>query len=1027
MTGNQVIKPGFKKSYISRLNKAAILYCHILFFATTVCCFKKTTAQIPSAWSYEQFNSSHGLPSSETISLAKDSQGFLWVGTPSGLSRYDGYEFHNYPRTKNNELIGFVNVLASDAQNRLWIGSDAGLFCYVNNEIVKISASASSPQGVNDILPEKDGTIWLATENGPASIHINDIDITGTKKAVLSNYILPQWNFKNSDRNIVGATLIKKAGDGTVYIAQSTGLFRLSKNTVEPVYQLSDYRDRILSVFPINRSKVFFNSIETEIHKIENGVHTNIQHAALYQPGVDDELEGIWHQGTYGLYYFHPETAVVSRFINTIDHGITWPSAMLKDDNFFWVASHEGLFKIKPSLFHNYNTSAVLPSHKDFYSFLQLRNGNLLVGSNRGNLLQIKDIGFSLLWKNIVPAAEIKCMYEDERSWLWMGSGYQGLVTLQNNKPQAFTEESGLHDNSFSRFLKTTSGKLYAVGDKGMSEIIVAPDNTVSFKKYYYLPGITKYAKFFAGIEAPDGSIWIGGEEGIFHLLNDSLQRFIINNSQVSVKDMLRDNEGNIWIATDGEGILKCVFNSKNELEAVRQFTGEDGLTSLHYLTLLADKENNIWAGSILGLTFIGQQGKYKDRILNFDETDGFTKPGYYSMSLYQDRTGIIWAGSSLGIVSFIPDEFFLSAAFPQMYITGIKQREKSGAINDLSGRNKFSYRNNSFNFSFVALDYASQKSIRYFYRLDGLDTNWVSAGSLRSVSYENLSPGHYSFHVKALNNKGIWSRQDAVYSFSIATPFRQTWWFRILLTLAAITAITIYIRRRINAVKAKAAIRQQVTELELKALRAQMNPHFIFNAMNSIQQFTLKNDVDNANLYISKFSTLLRKVLHSSQQNFITLEEEMEQLNLYLEIEKQRLGDDFTYSVQADEEIEEDAVKIPGMLVQPFVENALKHGLLLKEGVKNLSVAFGPANYNELLVTVTDNGIGRLKAEQIKAQQEKLLPHQSMGIELVEERLRLLGYSAQNTATAEFTDLYDEQGLPAGTRVSIRIPLSPS
>jgi LytS/YehU family sensor histidine kinase len=192
---------------------------------------------------------------------------------------------------------------------------------------------------------------------------------------------------------------------------------------------------------------------------------------------------------------------------------------------------------------------------------------------------------------------------------------------------------------------------------------------------------------------------------------------------------------------------------------------------------------------------------------------------------------------------------------------------------------------------------------------------------------------------------------------------------------------------------------------------------------MNSIQQFTLKNDVDNANLYISKFSTLLRKVLHSSQQNFITLEEETEQLNLYLDIEKLRLGEEFTYSILPDDEIEPDALKIPGMLIQPFVENALIHGLSLKEGMKNLSITFSLENTNELLVTITDNGIGRRKAEQVKVHQQKLLPHQSKGIHLVQERLRLLGYRSHHSAAAAFTDLFNEQGEPAGTRVSIRIP----
>lgn len=1197
------------------MNIAAILYRTLLFIATTACCSEKITAQIPAAYSYEYFNSSHGLPSSETISLAKDSKGFLWIGTPSGLSRYDGYQFYNYSLTRDNELIGYVNVLAPDAQNRLWIGSDAGLFCCVNNEIVKISATASSPQGVNDILPEKDGTLWLATENGPARIHINNIDITGAKKISLSDFILPQWPFKNSEPSVRKAILIEKATDGTLYIAQHYSLFRLNEDKTELLHHVLNDRDQILTIIPVSKSKVFFNSVETEIHKIENGVHTNIQHKALYQPGVNDNLEGTWYQGTFGLYYFHPETAVVSRFINTLYNGISWPTAMLQDDNFFWVASHDGLVKIKPSLFHHYTTGTVLPHHTDFYSILQLKKGNLLLGSNRGNLLQKKDSGFSLLWKNIVPSAEIKALYEDERGWLWIGSGYQGIVLVKNNKPQIFTVENGLHDYSYSRFLKTTSGRLYAIGDQGVSEIIVAPDNTISFKKYFFRPSITKNGKFYASIEGPDGSIWIGGEEGICHLLNDSLQRVSIYNKQLSVKDMLKDKEGNIWIATDGEGILKCVFNGSNVLEAVKQFTEEDGLTTLHYLALVADKDNNIWAGSTIGLTCIGQQGRFKGRILNFDEQDGFIKPGYYSMCLYLDRTGIIWAGTSLGFVSFKPDELFLSDAFPQVYITGVHQREKHGTISDLPSGNKFPYRNNSFNFGFVALDYASQKGVRYFYKLDGLDTNWISAGGLRSVSFENLSPGKYTFHVKAINNKGRWSRQDAVYSFSIAAPFWKTWWFvsLLLLTIAALTAYLIkrriqFIQKReaektelqkvktasyqarleaeqvinyfatsisaqttvdemlwdvaknligklgfedcmiylwnkdktvllqragfgtkgsmqsemdkniyhvpkgkgivgaavetmhyimandtssdkryfaadekirlselcvpivhgneamgaintehseknfytdrhlhilstiasmladkIDMIEAQQLTREKEMEVlqlnkdfatsQLTALRMQMNPHFIFNALNSIQHYILQGNVIEANKYLSKFSKLQREILHCSSQQFISLEKELEILAAYLELEQHRFGKSFTYKINVHDAIEPVEINIPPMILQPFVENAIWHGLMPLQSERMLSIYFELETDDVLIVTLRDNGIGRTASAKLKENSgENKTEHQSKGMSMVQQRLRLLQQQYDRPFEVSIADITGIKGEVQGTEVTLRI-----
>lgn len=206
-----------------------------------------------------------------------------------------------------------------------------------------------------------------------------------------------------------------------------------------------------------------------------------------------------------------------------------------------------------------------------------------------------------------------------------------------------------------------------------------------------------------------------------------------------------------------------------------------------------------------------------------------------------------------------------------------------------------------------------------------------------------------------------------------------------------------------------------------LSALRAQMNPHFLFNALNSIQQFTLAGDTDQANLYISKFSTLLRSVLQSSGKNFITLEEEINQISLYLDIEKLRMGHDFTYDLDIDEELETDAVQIPVMLIQPFVENALKHGLATKEGDKQLVIRIA-ITADSLNLQIADNGIGRKKADDLRIAQEKFLPHESSGIRLVRERLQLLYPQTNPESLIRFEDHKD----PTGTTVIIQLPLHP-
>lgn len=248
---------------------------------------------------------------------------------------------------------------------------------------------------------------------------------------------------------------------------------------------------------------------------------------------------------------------------------------------------------------------------------------------------------------------------------------------------------------------------------------------------------------------------------------------------------------------------------------------------------------------------------------------------------------------------------------------------------------------------------------------------------------------------------------------------------------LTVLTTIASLCAEKIDKINAGRQAREKEIELlvlnkdlatsQLTALRSQMNPHFLFNAMNSIQQFILKGDTENANLYISKFSVLLRKVLYSSQQDFITIDQETELLGLYMDIEQLRMGENFSYSIKVDEEIEADACKIPGMLLQPFVENALKHGLALKEGDKKLEVNFSFYDEQWIMVQINDNGIGRVEAEAVKVKQNKMLPHESKGIQLIKERLQLLG-SSKEVITID--DKINADGTAAGTHVKVLLPL---
>jgi LytS/YehU family sensor histidine kinase len=216
---------------------------------------------------------------------------------------------------------------------------------------------------------------------------------------------------------------------------------------------------------------------------------------------------------------------------------------------------------------------------------------------------------------------------------------------------------------------------------------------------------------------------------------------------------------------------------------------------------------------------------------------------------------------------------------------------------------------------------------------------------------------------------------------------------------------------------------KQKATESRLQSLRLQMNPHFLFNALNSIQQMILANEEMVATRYLSRFSKLLRTVLVHSDKETVTLKEELEILKMYVELESVRFKDSFTYSITCDEAIETEEIKIPTLLIQPFVENAIWHGLMHKENKRFLNISF-TENEDFLQCIIEDNGVGRTKASEIKSLSGQDKQHTSKGIAVSEERLKTMKSSYGKPGSIQINDLVNAEGEGIGTQIIINFPI---
>lgn len=312
----------------------------------------------------------------------------------------------------------------------------------------------------------------------------------------------------------------------------------------------------------------------------------------------------------------------------------------------------------------------------------------------------------------------------------------------------------------------------------------------------------------------------------------------------------------------------------------------------------------------------------------------------------------------------------------------------------------------------------------KYKYRLIGLDTTWQEKSD-NNVEYARLDPGNYTFEVIGINNDGNTSSQISHFSFTVLQPFYSTFWFigSIALFLSGI-GYSFY-RLRISSIQSKEKLKRaydkQLSELEMKALRAQMNPHFIFNSLNSIQKFIFEKDEFAASQYLTKFSRLIRLILNQSNQEYITVEGEIELAKLYIELESLRFDKSFNFVLEIDPSINQFWL-LPSMIVQPHLENAIWHGLLHEPNNGQLSLRFKGLNSTQFQIIIEDNGIGRTKAALLRSKQ--LLKEKSFGLTISKDRLTNLNRIYPNKASLVIEDLYDENQLPNGTRIILTLPI---
>ncbi|MBK8111177.1 MAG: histidine kinase [Saprospiraceae bacterium] len=324
--------------------------------------------------------------------------------------------------------------------------------------------------------------------------------------------------------------------------------------------------------------------------------------------------------------------------------------------------------------------------------------------------------------------------------------------------------------------------------------------------------------------------------------------------------------------------------------------------------------------------------------------------------------------------------------------------------------------------FTFTALEYAAPTKLVFSCFLQGFDKAWSPFGSARYKNYTQLPPGHYVFKVKAKNINGVESLDAAEFAFTVKPAFWQTWWFKLVSLISMAAGLYAWYIWRVNGIRLRAeqknSFDKQMAELDEKLLRSQMNPHFIFNSLNSIQKYIWESKEELAAEYLASFAKLMRAILENSRKEYVSLEEEFKILKLYIDLEHRRSNGKFEYQLQLDPSLDAAKVKILPLILQPFIENAIWHGLGKKEEGGFLLVSISQKDEHNMEVVIEDNGVGRKKETATQSDSNPL------GQSITQQRLEKLMEVSRKNAEVQIIDLFDQQGKAAGTRVVLCLPI---
>jgi ligand-binding sensor domain-containing protein len=965
------------------LKSAALIVLLHLFFSSGL--FAQNIQPV-----FRHYTTTDGLPSSSIYFVMQDSKGYMWFTTDHGVARYNGYEFKVFS-SKDGLEDNSVFYLYEDSKGRIWMLTFSGKIFYYKDG--KINAYKYNKASTGFVLGSAPNRIYVDPDDNVYILSQGELKIDSTGKTYREDKIYKK-NFNTVLIHEISDSCVLASLKNSTRMGNPEVVYYSRSNRTDSILTVPSLMSRI-SAARLNKNELIF-SIASDFYLLRNdsvislfkGNFTNIYFLKV-------ENDHVYACTDNGLYVF---SDIVHSDSYTAYFTGQFVSGFCKDnENGYWITTRDNGVYYSPDFAVKY----VQPADRRFVKPMSLIHDldhTVYAGYWSGVVTQISGQVEKIMHVSPSSKKVYNLYLDNNQRKIFIAGDASGIIS--ENKFQVINNPiNGLKDGTHikNNFIKHADGFLF---NSAQSSLIKIDRNEVV--------EVTECKnRINCLFETNQGQLLLGCKTGVL-LFNDSSRlTSSFNNAleRTSIEDM--DYFHNqICFATLGKGLI--FFDGKKNTSI-----GEgDGLLS-DLVNKIYIHENDIWCATNKGISHIHftDTGSFKYSIHNITTKEGLPDNEINDITSLNDT---LWVATNSGICYFNSRNDFTNPVPPMVYLTSMRI---NGADTTIQNTLSLSHNDNNLKISFEGISYKSQMDIIYRYVLKTRVDSITGFTKNRDVDFLSLNPGDYTFSILAKNSSGVWSENTAVLSFVIDPPFWQTWWLRSIALMVITAAGFAFYKSRVKKIKEKFSNEKKQASLHLTAMRAQMNPHFIFNVMSSIRNYMQNNDMPSAEKYLTSFAKLVRYTLDNSAVQEGTLEDELEAIRSYATLEMQRVTLGFDFEIQCEDEIDTDDVMLPSLMLQPFVENAIKHGIdrLAERGKIRVEIKKGNAG---VVIIIVDNGVGRDAAAEWN--QANRGNHISHGAKLTFDRIEAYNKAYNKDIKVLVTDLRNIGSNSTGTRVEI-------